>query len=60
MNAEDQQLEAVLVALTAPDTSRIKQAEDALKPVLKKSACVGALMTQVASSGNVAVWVSDA
>ncbi|KAH8049926.1 hypothetical protein JL722_11711 [Aureococcus anophagefferens] len=55
MNAEDQQLEAVLVALTAPDTSRIKQAEDALKPVLKKSACVGALMTQVASSGNVAV-----
>ncbi|KAH8097787.1 hypothetical protein JL720_700 [Aureococcus anophagefferens] len=55
MNADDQQLEAVLVALTAPDTSRIKQAEDALKPVLKKSACVGALMTQVASSGNVAV-----
>ena len=55
MNAEAQQLEAVLVALTAPDTSRIKQAEDALKPVLKKSACVTALMSQLSGSGSPAV-----
>ena len=45
----DAQLSAVLQALTAPDTTRIKQAEEALKPLLKTSQCVPALLAQLSA-----------
>ncbi|KAJ8598527.1 hypothetical protein CTAYLR_001323 [Chrysophaeum taylorii] len=48
-------MEAILSALLHPDTRQIKQAEEALKPVLKKAGCVPALMYQLEMSGNPAV-----
>ena len=55
LGQNDQQLGEILEALTAPDTTRIKQAEDALKPVLKRPESVGLLTTQVSRSENPAV-----
>ena len=55
LGQNDQQLGEILAALTAPDTTRIKQAEDALKPVLKRPESVGLLTTQVSRSENPAV-----
>lgn len=48
-------MEAILAALLHPDTTQIKQAEEALKPVLKKAGCVPALMVQLQQSSNPAV-----
>lgn len=54
-NQNDRQLGEILAALTAPDTTRIKQAEDALRPVLKRPEAVGLLTTQVANNESPAV-----
>lgn len=41
---DTQQLAALLAGLTQPDTNTIRNAEKALKPVLKNPACIPALM----------------
>ncbi len=44
ISEEAQQLAALLLALTQPDTQGIRQAEVALKPLLKDPRCVPALI----------------
>ena len=41
---EPQNLRALLAALTQPDTSTIRQAEQTMKPLLKDPRCIPALM----------------
>lgn len=54
-DSANQRMEAILSALLHPDTRKIKEAEEALKPVLKKAGCVPSLMAQLQFSQNPAV-----
>jgi hypothetical protein len=49
---EAQQLAALLLALTQPDTQGIRQAEVALKPLLKDPRCVSALVEILKARGE--------
>jgi len=44
LSADATQLAALLAVLTQPDTEAIRQAEQALKPLLKDPRCVPALV----------------
>jgi hypothetical protein len=52
LSEEAQQLAALLLALTQPDTQGIRQAEAALKPLLKDPRCVPALLEVLKARGE--------
>ena len=52
LSEEAQQLSALLLALTQPDTQGIRQAEVALKPLLKNPRCVPALIEILKARGE--------
>jgi hypothetical protein len=57
---EPQNLGALLAALTQPDTSTIRQAEKAMKPLLKDPRCIPALMQILHKDPNNAAVVAVA
>ena len=52
LSADATNLSTLLAALTHPDTNAIRQAEVALKPLLKDARCVPALVEIVKAQGN--------
>jgi hypothetical protein len=52
LSAEATQLAALLVNLTQPDTQAIRNAEQALKPILKNPNCVPALYEVLSARGT--------
>ncbi len=52
LSADATQMAALLAALTHPDTNAIREAEVALKPLLKDARCVPAMVEVVKAQGT--------